>query len=146
LKKRFRGGGRNSAPMNEVGGTPFVLAAELADVEMMRILLASGADPALMTNAKESALMAAAGIGHAQGKSPGTEEVALEAVKIAFEAGNDVNQLNTGGYTAMHGAAIRGANSIVQFLYDKGARLDVQSYEKKQLPVTIAENGDPPNS
>jgi ankyrin repeat protein len=146
LKKRFRGGGRNSAPLNEVGATPFLLAAELTDLPMMRFLLANGADPLIRTTNKQNSLMAAAGLGYAQGKSPGSEQEALEAVKITLAAGNDVNQVDSGGYSAMHGAAMRGANSIVQFLYEKGARLDLRSKEKDQLPVTIAENGDPPNS
>jgi ankyrin repeat protein len=146
LERRFRGGGRNSAPMEEKGATPFVLAAELADVPMMRLLLANGADPKLTTNANQSALLAAAGLGVAPGKSPGTEQEVLEAIKICIDAGNDVNLIDKKGYTAMHGAAMRGMNSVVQFLYDKGARLDVRSHEKNQLPVTIAEDGDPPNS
>ena len=32
-----------------------------------------------------------------------------------------------GGSTALHGAAVRGANSIIQFLVDKGARLDAKN-------------------
>jgi ankyrin repeat protein len=146
MKRRFRGGGRNSAPLDERNATPFVIAAELADPPLMRLLLEKGADPELKTTSNQNALMAAAGLGAAPGKCPGTEEEVLEAVKIAFAAGNDINLIDKGGYTAMHGAAMRGMNSIVQFLYDKGARLDIRSKEKNQLPLTIAENGDPPNS
>jgi ankyrin repeat protein len=151
LKRPFHGGGSNAkgdkgAPLNEIGATPFLLAAEMADIPMMRLLLANGADPNLKTADNQNALMAAAGLGYAQGNSPGTEEQALEAIKICIELGNDVSLVDNGGYTAVHGAAIRGANSIVQFLYDKGVRLDVRSREKGQLPLTIAENGDPPNS
>ena len=46
-------------------------------------------------------------------------------MKIAFDAGNDVNLVDSRGYTAMHGSAMRGVNSIVQFLYDKGAHAPV---------------------
>ena len=38
-----------------------------------------------------------------------TPEEALEAVKITVELGNDVNIVDSRGYTPMQGAAIRGA-------------------------------------
>jgi hypothetical protein len=38
----------------------------------------------------------------------------------------------------MHGAATRGANSIVQLLFDRGARLDVKSKEEGWTPWTMA--------
>jgi len=42
------------------------------------------------------------------------------------------------GNTAMHGAAMRGANSILEFLFDKGAKLDVVN-KIGWTPLTIAE-------
>jgi hypothetical protein len=42
------------------------------------------------------------------------------------------------GRTAMHGAALRGANNIVQFLYDHGAKVDVVD-KKGWTPLIIAE-------
>ena len=38
----------------------------------------------------------------------------------------------------MHGAATRGANSIVQFLYERGARLDAKSKEDGWTPWIMA--------
>jgi hypothetical protein len=43
-----------------------------------------------------------------------------------------------GGSTALHGAALRGANTIVQFLVTKGARLDAKN-TLGWTPLTIAE-------
>jgi ankyrin repeat protein len=111
--------------LNRAGATPFLLAAKSADVELMRALLASGADPLLPTADHTTPLMAAAGVGiWAVGESPGTNEEALQAVKLALDVGGDVTAVNNYGQTALHGAAHRGANAIVQLLVDRGARLD----------------------
>ena len=74
--------------------------------------------------------MAAAGVGvYGPGESPGTAEEAFEAVKLAFEAGGgDVNGANKDGETALLGAVYRGgAVPVIQFLADKGARLDAEN-------------------
>lgn len=123
--KEPRDGYRNL--LNRKGATPFLLAAKSADVELMRALVAVGADPALTTADGTTPLMAAAGVGiWAVGESPGTNEEALQAVRLAAELGGDVNATNEYGYTALHGAAHRGAPDIVRFLAGKGARLDAQ--------------------
>ena len=50
--------------------------------------------------------MVAAGVGtRSPGEDAGTETEALEAVKLAFELGGDVNAVDNNGDTAMHGAA-----------------------------------------
>jgi ankyrin repeat protein len=146
MTRRLRGDGRNDGHFDQIGATPLLLAAECADVPAMRLLLASGADPLAKTANNATALMAAAGTGYSQGKSPGTESQALEAVTLLVGLGNDVNAVDDEGFTAMHGAAIRAANSIVTFLFEKGARLDVRTREKQQLPLTLAEEGDGANS
>src|SRR5262249_61712752 len=45
-----------------VGATPFLLASSVDDIEMMRILLAAGADPKMITGTNTTAVMAAAGL------------------------------------------------------------------------------------
>jgi ankyrin repeat protein len=125
--------------MNRIGSTPFVLAAKAADVPLMRLLVDHGADPKLVTKDHTTALMAAAGIGFWPAESPGTEAESLDAVKFAFELGGNVNSINDGGYTAMHGAAVHGANSVVKFLYEKGARLDVKTVKEGWTPLAIAD-------
>jgi uncharacterized protein len=54
------------------GATAFFLAAKAADVALMRLLVASGADPLLPTTQGVTPLAAAAGVGYCQGESPGT--------------------------------------------------------------------------
>ena len=92
----------------------------------MKLLLEFNADPSLATVEGATPLMAAAGVGiwHV-GESAGSNEEALEAVKLCYEHGNDVNTVDANGDTALHGAAMRGANEVVQFLVDKGAKIDV---------------------
>jgi ankyrin repeat protein len=112
--------------LNRIGSTPFLQAAKLGDWQYMRLLVEYGADPSMATDDGTTPLMAASGVGIWQlGESAGTNEDVFEAVKICYELGNDVNAVDANGYTALHGAAHRGANDIVKFLVDKGAKLDV---------------------
>ena len=124
-QKEPRDGYRNL--QDRIGATPFLLAAKAADVDMMRVLVANGADPLLPTADQTTPLMVAAGVGiFAPGENPGTNEEALAAVRLALELGGTVTAVSDYGYTALHGAAHRGANDIVQLLADKGAKLDAK--------------------
>jgi ankyrin repeat protein len=140
MTRDFRDGYRNR--LNRVGATPFLLASKNDDTELMKVLLAAGADP-LMPNADNTTpLMVAAGVdlwnpGEDGGTLPGDEPEALEAVKMLVQLGNDVNATNDRGETALHGAAYRGSNIIVQYLVEKGAKLDVRS-NQGWTPWTIA--------
>jgi ankyrin repeat protein len=103
------------------GGTPFLRAAKAADLEVMRLLLAKGADPLLPTKVGVTPLMAAAGVGWRDGKSHGTEAAAIEAIKICLDHGAKVNTATDKGQTALHGASVREANDVVAFLLSHGA-------------------------
>jgi ankyrin repeat protein len=124
MTKEPADGARNI--LNRLGSTPFLQAAKLGDIPYMKLLAKYGADPSIKTTEGATALMAAAGVGIWQvGESGGSNEDALEAVKLCYELGNDVNAVDTNGETALHGAAHRGSNEIVKFLVEKGARLNV---------------------
>jgi uncharacterized protein len=114
------------------GQTPFLTAALAGDVTVMRLLLARGADPKIGTFEGTSALMAAAGVNWvvAQTYTEGPEQL-LEAVKLCHQLGMDVNQANSMGITALHGAANRGSDDIVRFLVEKGADLTAQDKEHR---------------
>lgn len=111
------------------GATAFLRAAQSADLPVMRLLLARGADGRIQTTDHTTALMLAAGVGFDEGTSHGAEADVPEAIRICLELGNDVNAVNDLGYTAMHGAAFRGANTVVKLLAEKGARPNVKSKE-----------------
>jgi ankyrin repeat protein len=131
----------NNTRANELGATPFFLAALTADAELMRTLAALGADP-LLTNAENStALMAAAGIAtRSPGEDAGTESEVLEAVQVALELGVDLNAVDHNGETAMHGAAYKNLPAVVKFLTSKGAKIQVWNRPNKfgWTPLAIA--------
>ncbi len=109
------------------GTTPFMRAARSGDAAAMRVLLKAGADPKLTTREGNTALMFAAGVGYRDKNTTGTEAEALEALKLCVEQGMDINQKNAKGETALHGAASRGADTIVKYLAEKGAKLDAKT-------------------
>jgi uncharacterized protein len=114
-----------------IGATPFLLAVATGDVASMKLLVAKGADPALTTQDGTTALMAAAGLSRTEDRTKEEEKNALNALKFIVELGGDVSTANANGLTAMHGAAYTGADEIVQFLADKGARLDAKVSSEK---------------
>ena len=129
-----------------VGATALLYAAKSADVEVMRLLLANGADPKINTGVNITPLMAAAGIAWASNQDKASEADVLEAVKLLVEGqGLDVNFVADTGETAMHAAAYRGANSVVQYLFDRGAKLDVID-KSGRTPLAIAKGVEYGNS
>jgi len=121
------------------GQTAFLRAALNGDITLMKLLLAHGADPNLATNDGATPLMAAAGINWvvAQTYSRSDAEF-LEAARLCLELGNDVNAVNSQGFTAMHGAANRGFDAMIALLAKSGARLDVKD-KQGRTPMTFAE-------
>ncbi|SRR5579883_3283677 len=109
------------------GATPLMRAARSGDAASMRLLLAKGADPKATTKDGNTAFLFAAGVGYRDKNTRGTESEALEAVKICLEQGADINQENARGETALHGAAGRGADTIVKYLVEHGGKLDAKS-------------------
>jgi ankyrin repeat protein len=111
----------------EPGATAFVRAAQSSDVELMKLLLAYGADPKIPTAHGDTALTASAGIGWVDGvtyeRSPQDN---LEAVELLLDLGLDPNVANFEGRTALMGAAGKGRNDVVQALVNRGADLDAR--------------------
>ena len=138
-KKEPKDGYRNQ--LHRIGATPFLLAAKSVDVPLMRLLLEYGADSKLTTEDGTTPLMAAAGVGiWAPGENPGTDEEALVAVRLAFEAGGgSATDVDKNGETALHGAIYRaGSIAVARFLIEKGAILDVRN-NKGWTPLTVAD-------
>jgi len=121
----------------DTGTTPLMRAARAGDAAVMRLLLERGADPKLTTKDGNTALMFAAGVGYRDKNTRGSESEALEALKLAIEAGLDLRQANSKGETALHGAASRGADTIVQFLVEHGADLNAKT-KQGFTPIDIA--------
>jgi ankyrin repeat protein len=125
--------------VNFIGQTPFLRAAFSGDVTVMKLLLENGADPKIETVEGTTPLMAAAGINWVVAQSYTESEAAsLEAVRLCLDLGADVNHANSMGLTAVHGAANRGSDSIIQFLADHGASMTAKDKEGR-TPYVWAE-------
>jgi ankyrin repeat protein len=121
------------------GQTPFIRAAQSADVAVMRLLLSKGADPHLTTFNGTDALMVAAGVNWVVGQTFSESPARwLEAVQLCLELGGNVNAVNAMGLGPVHGAANRGSDDIIELLARHGARLDVADKEGR-TPLTWAE-------
>jgi ankyrin repeat protein len=129
---------------NMVGATPLWLAAKYGELDMMRLLAASGADPRRTVKDGGTLLMAALGgagrtaAGAGGGASdrreryltptelalqtPEEEErLSLAAAKLALQLGSDVNARTESGDTALYAATSRGYQRVAQLLVDHGA-------------------------
>jgi len=123
------------------GATPFFLAAKAGDVAMMRLLLSVHADPTIPDDAHTSPLMVAAGVGCVPGQWIESERDILAAVKLLVdELKADLNAADDHHETPLHGAVCRGADSVVQYLVDRGANLDAKDADGK-TPLDAAVNG-----
>ena len=121
-----------------VGVTPFFLAAIVADVEVMKFLVAAGADPTIADSDGTTPLMVAAGRGRVDNETRVPEAAALEATRVALDLKNDVRATNTAGETALHAAALAGLDSVVKLLVDRGAPVNAKTKAGK-TPLATAE-------
>jgi ankyrin repeat protein len=134
---------RNSQDFNLpaawIGATPFWLAAKFVEADIMRALLAGGADPAITLPDGTTPLMAAAGL-----KEPGARDAdrrglflidggklpeegrVVEAAGVALLQG-DIDAANKNGDTALHAAATMGYGRVVTLLAQKGAKLSIKN-------------------
>jgi ankyrin repeat protein len=124
------------------GATPFLLAADRADLPLMRLLMELGADPLLPNFNNTTPLMAAAGVGTTSpDEEAGGETEALEAVKMLLDLGAEINTVDTNGDTAMHGAAYKNLPLVAKLLADRGANPQIWNKPNKAggTPLFIAE-------
>lgn len=124
-----------------VGAAPIWLAARFHQPEVVRMLIAAGADPLVnhyvdywaegyrytgfprSTQGDHTLLMAAVGLPRGRGYAflqPGDsaleEALALEIAKIVVEAGVDITALNDLGRSALEGARAARYSSVVEYL------------------------------
>ena len=124
------------------GATAFLMAADRADVPLMRVLLELGADPLLPNAEGSTPLMAAAGLGtRAPEEEAGSEPEARDAVQLLLDLGADIDAVDENGSTAMHGAAYGSFPTVVQLLADNGADIHVWTEPdvNGRTPLFIAE-------
>jgi uncharacterized protein len=137
--------GRHHTPTGDAslgeGTTPLARAAKSNDLQLMKMLLDAGADPKLTLKDRSTVLMIAAAGGAVVGAYavaiPVTEESSIEAIKLCLDRGVDINAFNTNGTTAVHSAVQRGAQKVVRFLAEHGAKLDMKN-KQGRTPLDIA--------
>ncbi|HEX2801101.1 MAG TPA: ankyrin repeat domain-containing protein, partial [Phenylobacterium sp.] len=126
------------------GATPFMLAAWAGQLDVMRALVAKGADPKIPLADGRTALMMLASRTTQTLHGPNLPDARIaEALKVAAQLGAPVNVAGPGGDTALHIAAERRRDLIVQALADSGAALNLQNREGK-TPLAVALTPPPP--
>jgi len=113
-----------------------------SSTEIIQVLLAAGADQHLTTDDGTTPFMAAAGLGRSTFRPTQTRgrrsRGAEEAVQVLLAAGAEINASNEADYTALHGAAFRGLNEVVEYLVDHGADIDARDF-RGRTPFRLAE-------
>ena len=130
-----RGGGGFGRAVAGGSLTPLHVAARANHLEVMKALVAAGADPKLRADNDTTTLMYAAG-------------AKVATVKYAYEIDPNVDVVNQSGQTPIHasvgfGGAPRTQDEVVeviQFLADKGAKLD-ELDTAGRTAITIADIG-----
>ncbi len=114
--------------------TPLLLAARANHEEVMRALVAAGADPKLTAQDGTTLLMQAASSGH------------VNVVKYAYELSPDIKAITDRKTTVMHASVTGSMQSakqpeiceVIQFLADKGAELDPEDVNGR-TPIIVAD-------
>jgi ankyrin repeat protein len=123
----------------EAGSTPFIRAAQSSDLELLKLLLAHGADALAKTDHGDSALTAAAGVGWVDGVTyEHSPKANVETVKFLLSLGLDPNAGNGDGRTPLMVAAAKGRTEVIQILVDHGAKLDTRDKGSRDTETLVS--------
>jgi ankyrin repeat protein len=142
---RHIGDDRGCDTMLVTGVTPLLRAAKTFDTEAIRLLIEHGANLDLPNDGGVTPVMAAAGVGSVEcdprGYGPGiphylapdTEQRSIASLKLLLDAGARIDArtisgragARSAGRTALFGAAFWGWNDVVDYLVERGAKIDV---------------------
>jgi uncharacterized protein len=131
---------RGADPLLGTGATPLLRAAQAADIEAIRLLLAAEALVDLPNANGFTPLMAAAGMGIGNRPSRGvfrTVDDGVIAVDMLVAAGADINATANNGRTAAHGPAMMGWNPLIRALHRHGADFTVADNQGR-TPLDLA--------
>jgi ankyrin repeat protein len=122
--------------VSKLGRTALLLAA-MSDgsVDVVRLLMARGADPRVVDSLKKTALLAA------------TEGGDTETIRLLVDAGLDVNAVDFAGFTPLMNAASKANVAAVRLLLAKGANVNAVSgdgsYQKVKAGTIALGNWTP---
>jgi ankyrin repeat protein len=130
-----------------VGATAFWLAAQFSTPSVMRVFADHGVNDRVVMPGGTTSLMAATRARRRTepGLTPNpieNERLILEAVGLAIDVGVAVNAADDAGKTALHTAASRHLDTVVQLLVDRGAELHVWDEEGRTPLMVAAGRGD----
>jgi ankyrin repeat protein len=112
--------------LSKDGFTPLCLAAHFGHEEVVKLLLAAGADPnQVCENPMHVRPLHSAVAG-------GNEQVALGIVKQLIARGADPNLRQEGGWAPLHEAVSQSYKSVVQFLVTHGADPNAQGTDGRK--------------
>jgi ankyrin repeat protein len=129
----------SNSGVNFKGATPLFLAAAVGNYDAVRALVAGGADPFMKTDEGTAPLQVATWGGNPYNRDWTEDEKKnlFETTRILVELGADVNATGEHKWTALHGAAYKAVDSVVEYLVQHGAKIDVFD-EWGQTPLSIA--------
>lgn len=114
----------------ENGFTPLQAACKSSLAEMVKVILAKGGNPKVVSNDGKTALHHAVDIGTLCLQSPGGDETIkacpLSIPELLINAGADVNAKDVNGKTPLHYAVHNGLVGVVSSLIKVGAEVNVQ--------------------
>jgi len=141
MRRPSNQGGRFSDPNLSTGTTPLFRAVMNSDMDVIRALLAKGANPNIYGMGATPFLMAAGANPYGGRGGGGGATVNTALLDLMLQHGADVNAQVNGvttysmriarnpsdaeGITALHAAVQSGRPEIVKFLLEKGARADL---------------------
>ncbi len=150
-----------------VSATPYWLAAQYREPEIMQVLADGGADPSIRTLPRPVPVKARAGgvgpprmeggfetplLAAVRGQNDrerrflldgrfvdraAEERLALQAVSIAIDHGADIDALDRGGNTVLHGAASNNFIPLIRLLAERGAQLEMKN-KGGRTPLDVA--------
>jgi ankyrin repeat protein len=121
------------------GATPLFLAAEVNNLDVIKLLVAAGADPNIPTAYGTTALMVACGAGTDVQRARSIEErgMAVETARYLLDRGADVNAVGEFGWTPLHNAAYQGLTDVIELLVSRGAKTETKD-KLGQTPLSIS--------
>jgi serine/threonine-protein phosphatase 6 regulatory ankyrin repeat subunit B len=121
------------------GATPLALAAEVNNLEAVKVLVEGGADPRIATEQGTTPLILASGAGTDVQRARSLDEraMAVQTARYLLDHGVDVNAAGQFGWTALHSASYQGLNDVVELLVSKGAKVDAMD-GLGQTPLSIS--------
>ncbi|MBV9971542.1 MAG: ankyrin repeat domain-containing protein [Xanthobacteraceae bacterium] len=121
------------------GATPIALAAEVNNLDAIKLLVDAGGDPNIPTVHGTTPLMLASGAATDVQRARSIEErgLAIHTARYLVEHGADVNAAGQFGWTALHSATYQGITDLMEFLISKGANINAMD-GFRQTPLSIS--------